>query len=148
MSGLYADIHMASVYTNTEPEKSFYIRRLYELLAERKPHENISHRKLPSLEDHTKFVESKPYKEWYLVQNNKYDVVGSVYLTDKNEIGVFIFDKHKGNQYGSAAIRGILDNHPGKTFYANINPMNEQSIHTFKKFGFTLVQCTYARQVT
>ena len=43
---------------------------LYELLSERNPNANISHKKLPTYKQHVKFVMSKPYFKWYIIKNN------------------------------------------------------------------------------
>ena len=42
-------------------------RVLYELLAERNPEQNISHKAMPSFDEHCAFVASKPYQAWYLI---------------------------------------------------------------------------------
>ena len=65
------------------------IEFLYELLNERNPKSNISHKKMPTINQHTKFVISKPYSKWYIIiyKNKK---IGNVYLTKMDEIGIFI----------------------------------------------------------
>ena len=58
---------------------------LYNLLKERKPRANISHKRMPSYSQHIKFVNSHPYTKWYIIfQKNK--KIGSIYLTEMNEI--------------------------------------------------------------
>ena len=44
---------------------------------------------MPSYSEHKKFVNSKPYDKWDIIQvkNKK---IGSIYLTPQNEIGIFI----------------------------------------------------------
>lgn len=49
------------------------IRFLYQLLKLRKPLENISHKNMPSYNEHTKFVKSKPYQKWYIIFEIKKD---------------------------------------------------------------------------
>ena len=65
------------------------IRFLYNLLKERDSRVNISHRTMPSYEEHTHFVLSNPYSVWYVIKlkNKK---TGSIYLSKQNEIGIFI----------------------------------------------------------
>ena len=46
-------------------------RFLYELLKEREPSTNISHRKLPTFSEHLNFVLSKPYSKWYIIYYGK-----------------------------------------------------------------------------
>ena len=40
---------------------------LYDLLKNRNPRANISHKKLPSFAKHIKFIESRPYSKWYII---------------------------------------------------------------------------------
>ena len=58
---------------------------LYELLKERDPKNNISHKKMPTFSQHVKFVKSKPYSKWYIIYGGK-EKCGTVYLTELNEI--------------------------------------------------------------
>ena len=62
---------------------------LYDLLKERNPQANISHKKMPSYAQHIKFVNSRPYTKWYIIEKGN-EMVGSVYLSKQNEIGIFI----------------------------------------------------------
>ena len=68
--------------------KSDY-RFLYNLLKEREPSTNISHKNMPSFSEHVTFVSSNPYFRWYIIeyQGKK---SGSVYLSKNNEIGIFL----------------------------------------------------------
>lgn len=141
----YPEISFVSVYGTREPESSYFYRFLYNLLSQRTPEVNISHRKMPSYYEHIAFVQSEPYKEWYIIQNAKGSPVGSIYVTHSNEIGVFIEHLYRGDGYASAAIYGILALNPNTEFLANINPANEKSVELFKKFGFTYIQNTYRR---
>lgn len=120
--------------------KSVYqmnIKLLYNLLAERTPEQSISHKQMPTMANHTKFVESQPYKEWLMIYDNeKVQIVGSIYVSKQDEIGLFIFKEHQGKGYGKEALSFILENNVNTIFYANINPQNYKSINLFKKFGF------------
>ena len=44
---------------------------LYKLLKDRDPKENISHKAMPSYKEHIKFVKSKPYQKWYIIEKNR-----------------------------------------------------------------------------
>lgn len=118
------------------------IEILYELLKERDDTVNISHREMPDIHNHTWFVESRPYREWLLIQHDG-ETVGSVYISQQGEIGVFIFKAHQGKGYGTRAIKAAMARWPGHRFLANINPKNERSAELFKKLGFRLIQHTY-----
>lgn len=115
---------------------------LYELLEERNPKANISHRKLPSYENHVKFVMSKPYSKWYIVECHEKDV-GSVYLTKDNEIGIFIKKGMLGKHIGSNALKLLIEKNPRSRYLANVNPKNKKSIQFFESNSFNLLQYTY-----
>ena len=65
---------------------------LYELLLEREPIMNINHKKMPSFTEHVNFILSKPYAKWYTIVIND-TKIGTVYLTHRDEIGIFIKKK-------------------------------------------------------
>jgi len=117
------------------------MQMLYTMLSERSPSENISHKVMPSMPEHMKFVNSRPYKEWWLICVGE-DAVGAIYLSKQNEIGVGILRRVRRLGYGQAAIRAMMERHPGERLAANINPENHRSIHIFKKLGFKHVQAT------
>lgn len=127
------------------PRDVKHLTILYDLLDERTPNQSISHKGLPSYEDHIKFVESNPYYAWYIVYNHNDVPVGSTYLTRKNEIGIFIYDLFKGHGYGKDAVRALMTSYDGP-FYANINPSNAASIAFFDSLGFKFIQVTYEKQ--
>lgn len=125
-----------------DPKSNWDINVLYTLLAERTPEQAISHKKMPTKEEHVAFVRSLPYKVWYLLIVEG-DYVGSAYLTKANELGIFIFSEKKGHGYADSAIKQIMKRF-SPPFYANINPENEASLKFFIELGFELVQVTYA----
>ena len=81
---------------------------LFELLKERDPKANISHKKMPSYATHVKFIKSKPYTKWYVILNFK-QKVGSIYLSKNNEIGI-LRTSHIGNLFDFR--RAINSNQP------------------------------------
>lgn len=128
---------LISIYNSREPERSMYERLLYKLLQERKPHQNISHKEMPTYDNHVKFIRSKPYKEHYLIYKEKpYTCLGSVYLTKDNEIGLFLFDEFQQKGYGSKVLKTIMKKYKSESLYANIAPNNYKSIIFFKNHGF------------
>ena len=118
------------------------IRFLYNQLKERDSKINISHKKMPSYSEHTKFVLSKPYSKWYIIyyKNRK---VGNVYLSKMNEIGIFILNTIKVKGLGSLVLEQVLKKNPKTRYLANVNPKNVKSSEFFKKNGFKLIQHTY-----
>jgi len=118
------------------------IRFLYELLKEREPSTNISHRKMPTYNEHVNFVLSKPYSKWYIIYHEK-NKVGSIYLSKQNEVGIFIKKTFFMKGIGTDALRLLMELNPRERFLANINPKNKKSTEFFKKNGFKILQHTY-----
>ena len=116
---------------------------LYRLLEERTPEQSISHKAMPTYKEHMEFVESRPYRAWYLCLVDK-TPVGAVYLTMQREIGVFIFKAEQGKGYGEQAVKLLVEKWPGR-FLANVNPKNKASVEMFTKLGFNLIQNTYEK---
>lgn len=124
------------------------MRTLYELLKQRKAWQSISHKAMPSYDDHIEFVKSEPYSAWYMIMDNRgvngiIDPVGAIYLTRNKEIGISIFKAYQGKGYGRAAVEELMNLHKGP-FLANINPLNVPSRKFFEELGFTLLQVTYS----
>ena len=118
------------------------IEILYDLLKERTPEQSISHKVMPTIEEHAEFVRSHPYLCWYLLLDDDY--VGSVYLSKQREIGVFIFKGHQGKGFATEGVRMLMERWPGK-FLANVAPTNPASRRFFEKFGFRHIQDTLER---
>ena len=121
--------------------KSDY-RFLYDLLMERNPRANISHKKMPTYNEHVSFVSAKPYSKWYVILY-RVNKVGSIYLTSQNEIGIFIKKSFQNKQIGNIALRILIQKNPKKRYLANLNPKNKKSIRFFKNNGFKLIQYTF-----
>lgn len=118
---------------------------LYALLIEREPHQSISHKRMPTVEEHLAFVRSNPYAEWWLLVRGINTCIGGAYVTRANEIGIAIFNRHRRHGYGRLAVQMIVKQHKGKRLLANIAPGNEVSRSMFEKLGFTLIQNTFER---
>jgi RimJ/RimL family protein N-acetyltransferase len=116
---------------------------LYKLLAERDEHVNISHKEMPTWEQHCEFVSNIPYREWYIILNEANTSVGACYLTYQNEIGVFVFKRFQKMGCGGFAIQSLIYRHPSERLLANVAPHNTVSQELFKGFGFRLCQHTY-----
>jgi RimJ/RimL family protein N-acetyltransferase len=136
-------INLLSVYPDDSIVKNFYSGILYDLLAEREPHHNISHTGImPTYKEHCKFIASKPYKAWYIVQMSKapYSNVGAIYLGHENNIGLFIFKQYHDRGYGTRAFRALKNAHRERPLYANINPNNHRSTQFWHSMGFSLLR--------
>lgn len=128
------------------------IEFLYELLKERPAEANISHSELPPIEKHRQFVMRRPYRSWFLIENEEGERVGALYLTERNEIGIAIAKQHHRKGYAREAIAYVLANIPpleavpsvrrGR-YIANVAPGNEASRYLFERMGGKLIQVTY-----
>ncbi len=115
---------------------------LYELLEQRDKRTNISHRIMPIYEEHKKFINSKPYKIWYVIYFGNIKI-GSIYLSRQNEIGIFLLKQHQGRNIGKRALEILMMKNLQKRYLANVSPKNPNSIKFFKKNKFKLIQYTY-----
>ena len=121
---------------------------LYDLLKERDPTANISHRELPPFWKHVKFIESKPYSAWYIVLRGRencdvLEPIGSVYLTKQDEIGIFLTKEYQGKRYGDRVLSLLMAAEPRPSYLANIAPGNLISQKFFERSGFKKIQLTY-----
>lgn len=130
---------------------------LYELMKEREPEINISHRALPTFEQHRQFVTRRPYRFWYLIERQaegREDPVwiGFISATADNEIGIVIRKAYRGCGFGPQAIQMLMAVHrPNPTepsvrtgnWVANIAPGNAHSKHVFESLGFRRIQETF-----
>ncbi len=107
---------------------------LFDLLREREPHQSISHKAMPTWEEHCEFISSRPYGAWYLIEDGGL-ARGACYLSKQREIGIGIFKACRGRGYGRAAVLALMEKHPGR-FLSNINPANEASLKLFRGLGF------------
>lgn len=131
---------------------------LWELMKEVEPHQAISHKEMPSWEEHLSFVGRYPYRAWYLIEADGV-FVGMVFFSRRNEIGIRIFRAHHRKGHGKWAIAEIVrlwtkevakSGRPSvqrAAFIANINPGNAASQETFKALGFKHAQSTYVLDV-
>jgi RimJ/RimL family protein N-acetyltransferase len=118
------------------------IKFLYQHLKERDPITRISHKKMPTFVQHEKFVLSHPYTKWYIIsQKNK--KIGSVYLTEMNEIGLFLKKDVQGKGLGQKSLKLLMKLNPRNRYLANVSQKNKNSIQFFKKNKFKQIQNTY-----
>jgi len=128
---------------------------LYEMLKERPAIASISHKVVPTFEEHCLFVNSRPYKKWYIIWHVRSDEgtpsgmvpVGNIYLTDRYEIGIFVRPEWQGCGIGTMAIRMLMAEDPGARYLANIATGNAKSKNLFcTVLGFRLIQETYVKE--
>lgn len=124
---------------------------LYQLLSERPKENCISHEKMPSLEEHAAFIDSRPFRYWYVIEAHGVPV-GAVEVTDLNEIGVAILKKYQRLGLARQALSLFMSTHeplpaiPAKRngkWLANIAVNNRSSKKFFSAVGFRPLQETY-----
>jgi len=117
---------------------------LYDLLTERKPFENISHKKLPSYSNHVKFIKSTPYSKWLLIEYRD-KIIGSVYLSKNKEIAIWIKKSIKDHkmEIHKKVLEEVITKFTRKKYLTNINPRNKKIINFYKKNGFKLIHSTF-----
>ncbi len=115
---------------------------LYELLGERESKTFISHKRMPTWEEHVKFVKSKPYAKWYIISSED-KKIGTILLTFENEVGIFIKKNIQQKGIGTSALKLLIKESPHLRYLANISPKNKESVKFFKKNDFKLIQYTY-----
>ena len=120
------------------------VQFLYNLLEERKPVTYISHKKMPTYEEHVNFVKSSPYSKWYIIEIDG-ERAGSIYLTKQNEIGIHFFKKYEESERCQYVIKKLMLECPEEKFFININPRNELYLSFANELGFSLIQHTYER---
>jgi RimJ/RimL family protein N-acetyltransferase len=126
---------------NLRPVTSEDAQFLYKLLAERPPEANISHVAMPTFDEHVKFMETEPYTAWYVIERG--ESIGSIYLTKRDEIGIFLLKEHQGKGFGSHATRMLMSRHPRERYLANVSMRNIAARSLFVAMHFRAVQITY-----
>ncbi|MFK8082837.1 MAG: hypothetical protein AB8B97_21365 [Granulosicoccus sp.] len=109
----------------------------------------ISHRRMPSFDEHRAFVTSHPYRAWYFVENSQL-TVGSVYLLESNHIGVNVLAGYASCI--NPAIKLLCALHQplppissvrGGKFEINAAPADVDLIKELEGSGAVMIQKTY-----
>ena len=115
---------------------------LYELLKDRDPNQNISHKNMPTSDEHKKFVLSEPYTNWYIIKKND-EKVGSIYLSKRDEIGVSILKKNEFDEIAKNSFKLLMELNPRKRYLANVSPKNKISQKFLEENGFAGLEYVY-----
>ena len=115
---------------------------LYELLKNKDPNANISHKKMPSYDEHVEFVMSKPYTNRYIIEYDKKNV-GSIYLSKQDEIGISINTDYEYDQIVKSALKLLMKLNQRKRYLANVGPKDVKSQEFLLKNGFTSLEYVY-----
>ena len=120
------------------------LKFLFNHLKERDPREKISHKKMPTYDEHVKFVLSKPYSKWYIIfEKNK--KIGSVYLTKADEIGLHLKKGYFRESLLKAILESLMKNEPNKRFVFNVSPRNKKFMKFLQKNGYMISQQTVVK---
>ena len=115
---------------------------LYDLLKARDSLANISHKKVPSYNEHVNFILSNPYTIWYIIEYEG-KKIGSVYLSKHDEIGISLVDNSLYNKIGKSIIKLLIKNNPRKHYLAKVSPRNKKLQNFFVNNDFTGLEYTY-----
>lgn len=149
-------ITLLNIYTEQGAPLPGTVEVLYELLRERPSEANISHKTLPTYEQHERFVKGKPYHRWMLILNDYGQRVGAISVSQHNEIGIAILKRYQRQGYALQALQELrkippLLGLPGKrnpNYVANVAPRNEASHQLFTKAGGRPICVTYLLEQT
>ena len=120
------------------------LKFLFNHLKERDPRENISHKKMPTYDEHVKFVLSKPYSKWYIIfERNK--KIGSVYLTKADELGLHLKKEYFRESLMKEIFESLMKSEPNKLFVFNLSPRNKKFIKFLQKNGYMISQQTVVK---
>ena len=115
---------------------------LYDLLKNKDPNANISHKKMPSYDEHVEFVMSKPYTNWYIIEYDKKNV-GAIYLSKQDEIGISVNNDYEYDQIAKPALKLLMKLNQRKRYLANTSPKDVRSQEFLLKNGFTGLEYVY-----
>ena len=120
------------------------IELLFNFLKTRKY--NISHEKMPSFSEHCEFVNSHPYRGWWLVNAGieKNIALGSVYINYDNSVGINLdFDKIGfSSDYFIMRLKETMKpleekkSQIYKDYFFNVSPSNSDFINWLEESGY------------
>jgi UDP-4-amino-4,6-dideoxy-N-acetyl-beta-L-altrosamine N-acetyltransferase len=109
----------------------------------------ISHKKIPSLKQHSNFVANHPYRNWSIIYSNEI-VIGAFYLTNDNAIGIDLkIDKSEVYEAVIEKIRTVyqpLETIPSVRpgyFFLNLAPGNHVLADVLKQLGSEKTQSSF-----
>ena len=130
-------------------DKRSHANTLFTILKNRKKKENISHKQLPTLSEHIKFIKSKPYRYWFIVEKEK-KLLGTLYITRNNVISIKLLKKNKKIfiellTYVSKNIKplGLIPTVRNPNFSINLSPENKYYANLLLNIGAKKIQETY-----
>ena len=127
---------------------SAQIETLYAQLKNRS--HNISHKSVPSFDEHTEFVQNHPYRKWIIVRNTEI-AIGNVYMQYNNSIGLNIYPSVTCEQIYKILRRIFASNSPLPAvpsvrfgeFFLNVATDNKMLQNMLSSLGFSEVERTF-----
>ena len=142
---------LVDVYELVDEEYLMAVTTLYHILKERPIEHGISHKKMPSFSEHIEFMETKPFRYWYLVVIDGISV-GAIECLPTNEFGIHLLKEFQGKGFGRQAVELFLSTHEplpaipavrNGHWCVNVAPANEGAAAFFKALGFHKIQETF-----
>ena len=142
-----------------EIEKAFKIEQitnsadhkkiLYNLFIQRPSQNKISAKDTLTFEEHKKFVESHPYRYWFLIKI-KTSYAGTVYVTHDNHIGIFLREEFQKlfEDVISYIVKNFdplpaLPSSRPSGFNINVSVNDEKYLEKLAKLGISPYQLTF-----
>ncbi len=146
-------VDVYSLTNNAIDEQTLGIVFLHRLLRERPLEHGISHREMPMLDEHIKFMQGRPFRYWYLIEDGPLrEWIGAIECLPTNEFGIHLLKEYQGKGFGRQAVELFLSTHEplpaipairNGHWLANCAPANEGAMEFFKKLGFHEIQRTF-----
>lgn len=126
------------------------LKFLYELLKTREY--SISHKEIPSFEEHSNFVQNHPYHKWFIIENQS-NLIGSLYIHKDNSIGLDIL-----NQFEELIpdLLSLLEKRykplpyiksvRSKNFFLNVSPKNKRLHDLLISSGYEISQVSFEKK--
>jgi len=125
------------------------IKLLYAILQKRPYYHKISHKSLPTYDEHKRFILSHPYRNWFIIHYKNHPI-GNFYLTHENVLGIFIINSYEklltkiikfviNNFYPLEEIKSIRP----KYFIINVSPDNTQYQKIIESLNGKKIQISY-----
>jgi hypothetical protein len=127
---------------------SAQIETLYTQLKNRA--HNISHKSVPSFDEHTEFVQNHPYRKWIIVKDTEI-AIANVYIQYNNSIGLNV-DSLVTCEQINKILKGIYASHSPLPavpsvrfgeFFLNVATDNKMLQKKLSSLGFSEVERTF-----
>ena len=127
---------------------SAQIETLYTQLKNRS--HSISHKSVPSFDEHTEFVQNHPYRKWIIVKDTEI-AIGNVYIQYNNSIGLNV-DSLVSCVQINKILKGIYASHSPLPavpsvrfgeFFLNVASDNKMLQKKLSSLGFSEVERTF-----